>query len=113
MIKNINKNTTHINNNTKTTKNNKISAKKIRNWSGYNKSLVEPGNLSVFISDSLIKDGHLVMPPRTGRVGRPTEYTDELIEFILTIRELFHLPLRQVTDSSTLFRTIFLEYLFS
>ena len=90
--------TTHNYNNTK------INNKKIKNWSEYNKSLKNRGNLSIFISESLIKDGRLVMPPKTGKVGRPTEYADELIEFVLTIRELFRLPLRQATG--------FIEFLF-
>ena len=103
-----NKNITHTNNTTNNTKNvskkSRIGIKKIKNWSEYNKSLKNRGNLSIFISESIIKDGHIVMPPKTGKVGRPTEYTDELIEFVLTIRELFHMPLRQVTG--------FIEYLF-
>ena len=97
-MKTQNKNITHTYNNTK------INDKKIKNWSEYNKSLKNRGNLSIFISESIIKDGRIVMPPKTGKVGRPTEYTDELIEFILTVRELFRLPLRQVTG--------FIEYLF-
>lgn len=44
------------------------------------------------------------MPVKTGRLGRPLEYTDKLMEFVLTIRELFHLPLRQATG--------FIEFLF-
>lgn len=100
-MKMIKTNTTHNNNNTKTTK---IGTKKVKNWSEYNKSLKERGDLSIFISESLIKDGCIVMPIRTGKPGRPMEYTDELIEFVLTIRELFHMPLRQATG--------FLEFLF-
>lgn len=101
MIKNIKTNTTHKNNNIKITK---IGNKDIINWSEYNKSLKNRGNLSIFISESLIKNGSLVMPTKTGKPGRPMEYTDELIEFILTIRELFHMPLRQTIG--------FVEFLF-
>ena len=93
-MKNTNIKTTHNNNNTK----------KIKNWSEYNKSLKNRGNLSIFVSESLIKDGRLVIPAKTGKPGRPMEYTNELIEFVLTIRELFHLPLRQATG--------FVEFLF-
>lgn len=96
--------TTHNNNNIKNSKNAKNNRKKIRNWSEYNKSLKNRGNISIFISETLIKDGCLIMPTKTGKPGRPLEYTDELIEFVLTIRELFHLPLRQATG--------FLEFLF-
>ena len=93
-MKTQNKNITHNHNNTK----------KIKNWSEYNKSLKNRGNVSIFISESLIKDNRLVVPAKTGKPGRPTKYADELIEFVLTIRELFHLPLRQATG--------FLEFLF-
>ena len=93
-MKTQNKNITHNHNTTK----------KILNWSEYNKSLKSRGDLSVFISESLIKDGNLVLPAKTGKPGRPMEYTDELIEFVLTIRELFHMPLRQATG--------FVEFLF-
>ncbi len=103
-MKTQNRNITHNNNNTKNTKITKISNKKIKNWSEYNQSLKKRGNLSIFISESLIKDGRLVLPPKTGKPGRPMEYTDELIEFTLTIRELFQMPLRQATG--------FLEFLF-
>lgn len=101
-MKNTNIKTTHKHNNTKIAKNN---TKKIINWPEYNKSLKERGNLSIFISESLIKDGRLVMPPKTGKAGRPMEYNDEFIEAVLTIRELFHMPLRQVTG--------FIEFLFA
>lgn len=101
---NTNITTTHKNNNTKNAKTAKINNKKIKNWAEYNKSLINRGNLSIFISESVIQDGHIIVPQKTGKPGRPTEYSDELIEFILTIRELFHLPLRQATG--------FLEFLF-
>ena len=86
------------------TTHNHNTTKKIKNWPEYNKSLKNRGNLSVFISESLIKDGNLIIPAKTGRPGRPMEYTNELIEFVLTVRELFHMPLRQVTG--------FVEFLF-
>lgn len=100
--------TTHNHNNAKTTKNtnkkSKNCAKKITNWSEYNKSLKNRGNLSIFISESLVKNGSFVMLQKTGKTGRPQKYSDALIEFMLTVRELFHLPLRQTTG--------FIEFLF-
>lgn len=81
---------------TKTTHNNLIT-KTIKNWPNYNKSLQNRGNLSIFISEDILKDGHIVMPKKTGKAGRPMEYSDELIEFILTVGQLFRLPLRQLT----------------
>ena len=86
--------TTHNHNNTK----------KIKNWSEYNNSLKKRGNLSIFISESIIKNGKIVLPNRTGKAGRPKEYSDDFIEFVLSIRELFRLPFRQTAG--------FIEYLF-
>ena len=91
---NQNKNTTHKHHTTKTTK---TATKKIKNWPKYNKSLKNRGNLSIFISESVIKNGELIPPKRLKVVGRPIEYSSDLIELILTIRELFGLPLRQTT----------------
>lgn len=101
-MKNTNIKTTHNNNNTKT---NEKATKKIKNWAEYNKSLVKRGNLSIFISDSLIKNGCITTPKKTNEPGRPQKYSNELIEFMLTIRELFHLPLRQTAG--------FVSFLFS
>lgn len=85
-------NTTHTNNNTK------LITKKINNWHEYNKSLITRGNLSIYISES-IAQGALITPKRqkTHKPGHPKLYPDALIQLILTIRELFCLPLRQST----------------
>lgn len=90
-------------NKTKTTHNNLIT-KTIKNWAEYNKSLKKRGNLSIFISESIIKDGHIVAPKRKKMVGHPLKYSDELIEIILTIKVLLNQPLRQTTG--------LMEYLF-
>lgn len=79
--------------------------KKINNWSEYNKSLIKRGNLSIFISEDIIKNNRIVVPKKTGKPGRPQKYTDELIEFILTVGQLLHLPLRQLTG--------FMEFLYT
>lgn len=93
-MKNKNIKTTHNYNNTK----------KIKNWSEYNKSLKNRGNISIFISESIIKDGRIVFPKKTGKVGRPKRYSDAFIEFALSVRELYRLPFRQTIG--------FMEYLF-
>ena len=72
-----------------------INTKKIINWSEYNKALVNRGNISLLISEDVIKDGHIVPPSKANQVGRPKEYSDELIKLALTIRTLFNLALRQ------------------
>ncbi len=77
-------NTTHTNINTKT----------MINWGEYNKALKNRGNLSIYISESVAR-GALITPRKAHKPGRPKVYSDALIELILTIRELFRLPLRQ------------------
>lgn len=98
-------NTTHKHNTTEQAKESKkLFTKKIKNWSAYNKALKNRGNLSIFIAESVIRDGKIVQARKTGAVGRPNKYSNEMIEFVLTVRELFRLPLRQVTG--------LMEYLF-
>lgn len=84
--------------NTQTSPKTNFNTKKIMNWREYNKSLVGRGNISIYISES-IAHGALITPKRqkTHKPGHPKRYPDALIELILTIRELFHLPLRQST----------------
>ena len=104
-MKKTNNKTTQNNNTTKSTKiTRKKITKKVKNWSEYNKSLKNRGNLSIFISEDLIKDGKIIPSKRTGKAGRPFEYSSVLIEFILTVRELFRLPLRQTSG--------YIEFLF-
>ena len=80
------------------------TTKKIKNWPEYNQALKHRGNLSIFISEKVIRNGQIVPPSRSGTTGRPKVYSTELIELALTIRELFRLPLRQTAG--------FVEYLF-
>lgn len=86
-------NTTHTNNNKITYKSAK-KKKRMVNWSEYNKSLIRRGNISVYINEAVTNNAGQ-KPRSTGKVGHPKDYSDDLILFILTLRELLHLPLRQ------------------
>lgn len=77
--------------------------KKPNNWSEYNKALQNRGNISIYIQEAIVNDAFTV-PIQSRTVGHPKEYSDPLILLILTIRELFRLPLRQSVG--------FTEYLF-
>lgn len=88
------KNTTHKN----------YITKKIVNWPEYNKSLRKRGNLAILIEETVIQKGKITKPNKSGMAGRPNKYSNDLIELILTIRELLRLPLRQTSG--------FIEYLF-
>jgi len=65
---------------------------RIRNWSQYNRSLFDRGNITVWFSPDAI-NGWTAKRSTTGR-GRPQEYSDAAIESCLVLRSLFQLPLR-------------------
>lgn len=66
---------------------------KVVNWEEYNNSLKKRGKITIWLSPRLLrlwKD----IDVRKVRVGEQV-YPDELIEFCLLIKHLYHLPLRQ------------------
>lgn len=71
----------------------KVRKYQIKNWQEYNQSLVNRGNVTVWLEED-IRD-HWYNREHTGKQGKPFIYTDTAIETALTIREVFHLPLRQ------------------
>jgi len=70
----------------------KAALYRVKNWSQYNRSLIDRGNITVWFSQDAI-DGWSSSRKHSGR-GRPEEYSDAAIECCLVIRSLFHLPLR-------------------
>lgn len=79
------------------------STYKIHNWKDYNQSLVNRGNLTVWVDDETIAAWNATKP--TGKRGRTHSYSDMAIECALTLRSLLRFPLRQTQG--------FLEGLFS
>jgi len=65
---------------------------RIRNWSQYNKSLIQRGSVNIWFSDESIKSWCSI--EKTGKKGRPFTYSDNAILTALIIRSVFHLPLR-------------------
>ena len=66
---------------------------KARDWSKYNQSLVNRGDITLWFADDLIESwNHENGEPK---VGRPFTYSDSTIECLLMIREFFRLPYRQ------------------
>jgi IS5 family transposase len=65
---------------------------RLRNWSQYNKALVQRGSLSVWVSCDVLSAWHNVA--RTGKRGKPADYTDTAILCMATLEEVYHLPLR-------------------
>ena len=66
-------------------------AYRVRNWKDYNQALINRGNLNVWISEDVDKTWYAKLD---GSRGRPKIYSDACIGLMLTIRSLFHLPLR-------------------
>ena len=83
----------------KNTKKSKPKARKssqtyrVRNWSEYNKSLVNRGNLTVWISESAIKKWHNL--EKTGKKGASNTYSDLAIEACLMLKMLYKLDYRK------------------
>ena len=62
------------------------------NWSTYTASLRKRGSLLIWLDKEMTW-----LAPHDGRPGRPSVFSDAAIQFCLTIKVLFKLPLRQTT----------------
>lgn len=71
-----------------------------RDWKTYEKGLVNRGNITIWFSEEAVSGWH---PPESveKKRGRQQEYTDLSIETALTLRLVFHLPLRQTEGFMT------------
>jgi hypothetical protein len=67
-------------------------AYKVRNWSQYNRALINRGNLMLWISDDVISGWYAKKHKK--RAGRRYYYSNSTIETILTLRAIYRLPLR-------------------
>ena len=65
---------------------------RVGNWPAYDRSLVERGSITLWLSPEAIEAW---TPAPTGRRGGPRKFSDLAIETALTLRLVFHLPLRQ------------------
>ena len=65
---------------------------RVANWPAYNQALVRRGDVTVWLSSEAIAAW---TPGRSGRRGGQRRYSDLAIETALTLRLLYHLPLRQ------------------
>ena len=65
---------------------------RVINWHQYEQSLRNRGNLTIWLSPAAIKSW---TPAKSNKQGRQRKYADLAIETVLTLRLLFHLPLRQ------------------
>ncbi len=65
---------------------------RVRNWREYEVSLRRRGDLAVWLSDDALDSWRA---PPSGKPGGRRIYANIAIEAALTIRMVFHLPLRQ------------------
>ena len=64
----------------------------IKNWNQYNEALVKRGSLTFWFDENPITNWQSV--DKTGKRGRSRTYTDTAIQCMLTIKAVFHQPLR-------------------
>ena len=65
---------------------------RVKNWASYDRALVRRGDITIWLSPAAIAAWE---PDRAGTRGAQRKYSDLAIESALTLRLLFHLPLRQ------------------
>ena len=65
---------------------------RVQNWASYDRALVRRGDVTIWLSPAAIAAWE---PDGTGTRGAQRKYSDLAIETALTLRLLFHLPLRQ------------------
>ena len=63
-----------------------------RDWSEYNKTLINRGRLVLWFDEQAIASWHTAQ--RTGTRGAPRTYTDALIRCALVLQALYRIPLR-------------------
>lgn len=65
-----------------------------RNWREYNKILVQRGSLTFLIDPKIMKS--LIPKAQKKRVGRPLEFSDQMIELLLMIKIHYKIPYRML-----------------
>ncbi len=64
----------------------------VRTWASYDRALVRGGDITIWLSPEAVA---IWEPDGAGTRGAQRKYSDVAIETALTLRLLFHLPLRQ------------------
>jgi len=64
---------------------------RVKNWKAYNAGLIARGDVTMWIDENT-----LAMPPDAcpGKRGRPCAYSDAAIQMLLTLKQVYRLPLR-------------------
>lgn len=67
---------------------------RIRNWSDYNRALIQRGSITIWIDEKAVKNWFSSF--HTCRAGRPATYSDEAILMLLILREVYKRSLRNL-----------------
>jgi transposase len=67
---------------------------RIRNWSEYNRALIQRGSITIWIDEKAVKNWFSSY--HTCRAGRPATYSDEAILMMLILREVYKRSLRNL-----------------
>lgn len=65
---------------------------KVRNWKEYNQALVDRGKILFWITEEAMKKWQ--EEQKTGKRGKPKQFSNTAIQTALTLTQVFHLPLR-------------------
>ena len=65
---------------------------KVRNWKEYNQALVDRGKILFWITEEAMKNWQ--NEQKTGKRGKPRQFSNTAIQTALTLQQVFHLPLR-------------------
>jgi len=65
---------------------------RVRNWQDYNRALVNRGDVTLWINEDVVEKWY--WDGVSAKAGSPRIYADLAIECALSLRSLFHLPLR-------------------
>lgn len=76
----------------KNSKSIKKSDYKIINWKAYNQSLCRRGDLTIWVEEGLAEKWYYA---GISQQGRPFTYSNDCIEFLLSLKVVFRLPYRQ------------------
>ena len=66
---------------------------RVSNWSEYDRTLVQRGDITLWISEDAVTPWK---PAPTGRRGAHRKFSDHAIETALALRLVFNLPVHQV-----------------
>jgi hypothetical protein len=71
---------------------------RVRNWKQYNEALVRRGSLTLWVDPAALEVWRYQGPTQQ---GAQFEYSDSAIECLLTVRSVYHLPLRATEGFAT------------